>query len=754
MDAISAWSYHWNERGGSSYNQYLRSRDIVRSINGGTYMAAAGLASCMAVSTQQILGSVQSLQDSIASQSDRLARIFTWGFSETLANLGGMQTTLQELLKTSKTPSQTAAYEHFDIAREAFRKGLYPECLEALGQAIHGVPGVSAGYRLEWRFHQLRGLVLLGSHNNPDGELLNPIEAEICFLTAARYAKADAPTDAATAFLSAGWAAYVQVDRADSAKLHQALEYTQKALELEPDLGEALFQLAKFQMSLGRPADGLSALRRAAEREPLFLAKAAADGDFQRHGDELNRFLENLRQEIIQQLQRELEPIALAIHALHDDAPTLKSHASAARVIDYALNPGSKSIVELIDYKNLKYNKDRETLELLDFIVKRITVKEWEETVLEKIATGEVEQLVETVQETYWEEEARSAGWFRREKRIMVEKTRPKRVVREIPQTKEVQQKVSRRSETSEWVICNGLGGVVTVDYKRYLEAAEQGDAIAQYKLGLIYFTGEAGVPKDHSQAAKWYRKSAEQGNTVAMTLLGMFGDAEAFRWSRIAAEQEHPPAQCRLGNCYFYGHGVPKERTEAVKWYRKAAEQGHATAQCLLGHIFFTGDGALKDSFEAAKWFLKAAEQEKYSAYCQLGHIFFNGDGALKDSFEAARWYLKAAERPNNAIAQYKLGFMYRNGEGVPKDVAQAHAWYYTSTSASNIRIDHPSFDLANKAMEDSKKNLGIIEKTMTPDQKAEAIKIAREIFEKIESNRKLSKKNYFLDVLRDCTQ
>jgi hypothetical protein len=55
---------------------------------------------------------------------------------------------------------------------------------------------------------------------------------------------------------------------------------------------------------------------------------------------------------------------------------------------------------------------------------------------------------------------------------------------------------------------------------------------------------------------------------------------------------------------------------------------------------------------------------------------------------------------------------------------------------------------------MEDSKKNLGIIEKTMTPDQKAEAIKIAREIFEKIESNRKLSKKNYFLDVLRDCTQ
>ena len=465
MSDLSGWSYQWSERGGSSYNEYLRSRDIVRSINAGNAAAAAGLAGCMAVSTRHILGSVQNLQDSIASEGDRLARTFTWGFSEIQASLGGMQTTLQDLLKTAKTPSQTAAYEHFEIARDAFRKGLYPECLDALGQAIHGVAGVSAGYKLEWRFHQLRGLILLGSHENPDGQSMNPVEAEACFLMAARYAKANAPKDAARAFLSAGWAAYVQVDRTDSPKLSQSLEHTQRALELDPELGEALFQEAKFQMALGRPAEGLPALRRAAEREILFLAKAAADGDFRRHSGELDRFLEALKQESIQQIQREVGPVAEAIRLLQDDAPALKAHAAAARVLDYALSPATKALLDLRNYHFVQWPKDRKELASLKFGIKRTTVKEWEETVSEEVATEEVQRLEEIVQETYFEEEVKPGGWFRSEKRTRVERTRPTRVVREIPQTKKVQRQVCRRSEATKRFAYNGLGDVLPFDF-------------------------------------------------------------------------------------------------------------------------------------------------------------------------------------------------------------------------------------------------------------------------------------------------
>ena len=554
MSELSCWSYQWSERGGSSYNEYLRSRDIVRSINAGNAAAAAGLAGCMAVSTRHILGSVQNLQDSIASEGDRLARTFTWGFSEIQASLGGMQTTLQDLLKTAKTPSQTAAYEHFDIARDAFRKGLYPECLDALGQAIHGVAGVSAGYKLEWRFHQLRGLVLLGSHENPDGESVNPVEAEACFLTAARYAKANAPKDAARAFLSAGWAAYVQVDRTDSPKLGQSLAHTQKALELDPELGEALFQEGKFQMALGRPAEGLMALRRAAERETLFLAKAAADGDFRRHGGELDRFLEALKQESIQQIQREVGPVAEAIRSLQDDAPALKSHAAAARVLDYGLSPATKALLDLRDYSFVHWPKDRQELASLAFRIKRTTVKEWRESVVEEVATGEVDRVEEIVQETYWDEEVKPGGWFRSEKRIRVERTRPKRVVREIPRTKKVQREVSRRSEATERVVCNGLGDVVPIDFAA---------------LGIPVVPISPGTFLMGSPAEEEGRSADESLHEVTLT--------KSFFLAVTPCTQRQWETVMGSNPSYFKGADLPIENVswdDAVAFCRKLTEQ------------------------------------------------------------------------------------------------------------------------------------------------------------------------------------
>ena len=41
-------------------------------------------------------------------------------------------------------------------------------------------------------------------------------------------------------------------------------------------------------------------------------------------------------------------------------------------------------------------------------------------------------------------------------------------------------------------------------------ERAELGDVEAQNSLGAMYSKGE-GVPKDYTEAVKWYRKAAEQ---------------------------------------------------------------------------------------------------------------------------------------------------------------------------------------------------------------------------------------------------
>ena len=81
-------------------------------------------------------------------------------------------------------------------------------------------------------------------------------------------------------------------------------------------------------------------------------------------------------------------------------------------------------------------------------------------------------------------------------------------------------------------------------DFKKTLQAAEQGFAAAQYNLGVMYDNGQ-GVRQDDAQAVQWYRKAAEQG---------------------------HAKAQYNLGVAYINGQGVRQDDAQAVQWFGKAA--------------------------------------------------------------------------------------------------------------------------------------------------------------------------------------
>ena len=109
--------------------------------------------------------------------------------------------------------------------------------------------------------------------------------------------------------------------------------------------------------------------------------------------------------------------------------------------------------------------------------------------------------------------------------------------------------------------------------------SAAQGDADAQFNLGVMYATGN-GVPQDY---------------------------VEAIAWHRLAAEQGHADAQFNLGVMYAEGNGVPQDYVEAGAWYRLAAEQGHAVAQTNLGVSYATGEGVPQDNVEALMWHILA---------------------------------------------------------------------------------------------------------------------------------------------------
>ena len=54
----------------------------------------------------------------------------------------------------------------------------------------------------------------------------------------------------------------------------------------------------------------------------------------------------------------------------------------------------------------------------------------------------------------------------------------------------------------------------------------------------------------------------------------------------------------------------VTQDHAEAARWYRKAAEQGVAGSQFSLGFMYDNGLGVSQDHAQAAKWFRKATER------------------------------------------------------------------------------------------------------------------------------------------------
>ena len=165
-----------------------------------------------------------------------------------------------------------------------------------------------------------------------------------------------------------------------------------------------------------------------------------------------------------------------------------------------------------------------------------------------------------------------------------------------------------------------GLAAYERQDYatalREFKPLAEQGDALAQRRLGLMYHFG-LGVVEDYKAAVQWYSKAAEQGNALAQFSLGvMYEDGQgvaqdytaAVQWYSKAAEQELTGAQHNLGLMYAKGEGVLQDYKAAVQWYSKAAQQGNAWAQFSLGNMYGNGHGVAQDNIRAHMWLNLAA--------------------------------------------------------------------------------------------------------------------------------------------------
>ena len=261
-----------------------------------------------------------------------------------------------------------------------------------------------------------------------------------------------------------------------------------------------------------------------------------------------------------------------------------------------------------------------------------------------------------------------------------------------------------------------GFGGSsknINKGIKYISKAADSGNAVAQYLIGVCYDNG-IGVEVDIELAIDWYRKAAEQGVVEAQYDYGIActvknNMAEAFNCLNKAAERGYAKAQYAMG----WNYGGNNNISQATYWLEKAAEQGYALAQIALANSYRQGPTHLRDydtaveiysdlakendaialyglglcyaqglgvdtDIELAMEYLKKSAELGYAmAITDLANVYVSGiQGVPQNLSKAMDLYREAAEQ-GFPMAQFYIGRMYENGWGVDKDIKEANKWY-----------------------------------------------------------------------------
>jgi TPR repeat protein len=133
--------------------------------------------------------------------------------------------------------------------------------------------------------------------------------------------------------------------------------------------------------------------------------------------------------------------------------------------------------------------------------------------------------------------------------------------------------------------------------------------------------------------------------------------------------------AQWMLGSMYQKGQGVVEDYAEAARWYRKAADQGDTFAQWMLGTMYENGQGVGQDYAEAAHWYRKAADLGDADAQWLLGRMYWHGKGVAQDYVQAHMWMNLAASGANGDRQRIRAGARDEAaGKMTSGQIAEAH--------------------------------------------------------------------------------
>lgn len=154
------------------------------------------------------------------------------------------------------------------------------------------------------------------------------------------------------------------------------------------------------------------------------------------------------------------------------------------------------------------------------------------------------------------------------------------------------------------------------------------------------------------------------------------------------AAESGSGEAALALGNRYFHGTAVERDRSEAVKWWESGMNLDSAEAAYNLGVAYVNGYGVNKDLSKAQDAFAISADKGFSKAHLALGIVYLHFAQNDSELREAGEQFRKAAES-GDPIAKNNLALMYEQGIGYPSDEDAATYWREFSPQSATISND-----------------------------------------------------------------
>ena len=181
--------------------------------------------------------------------------------------------------------------------------------------------------------------------------------------------------------------------------------------------------------------------------------------------------------------------------------------------------------------------------------------------------------------------------------------------------------KEALRSGVRNYNAGDKLAAVKALEY-----AADQGHAVASWKLGRMYAEGD-GVPRNELKAFEYFSRIADdhadeppdspRAGVVASAFVALgsyFGEgikgslapnpekaAEMYLYA--ASYFGDPGAQYHLAQLYLAGKGVDQDERQAARWFNLAAEKGHRPAQARLGRMLVDGQGVPRERARGLMW-------------------------------------------------------------------------------------------------------------------------------------------------------